>query len=52
MLPLLHNYSGKQKKSYKIRCTKNNAILLTRPKFNRSDLSQNWWLQRILVKNV
>lgn len=44
MLPLSHNYSDEQKKSYKIRCTKNNVILLTGPKFNKSDLTQNWWL--------
>lgn len=44
MLPLSHNYSGEQKKSYKIRCTKNNVILLTGLKFNKSDLMQNWWL--------
>lgn len=41
MLPLSHNYSGEQKKSYKIRCTKNNVILLTGLKFNKSDLTQN-----------
>lgn len=41
MLPFLHNYSGEQKKSYKIRYIKNNVILLTRPKFNKNDLTQN-----------